>query len=143
MKAQFWDRLMLRRRKLVLWVLGLVSFYAILGFLILPPIVRSVAVKQLSQQLGREVSIEKVRINPFVLSASIRGLLVKDKDGEPFISWDEFYVNLQLLSFFEHPWVFKEISLQKPYVRLQMNKDHTFNFSDIIDRFSTNASAKK
>ena len=143
MKRRFWDSLMPRKRKLVLWVLGVVLFYAILGFFILPPIVRHVAVKQLSQQLGREVSIEKVKINPFVLSASIHGLLVKDKDREPFISWDELYVNLQLLSFFEHPWVFKEISLSKPYVRVQMNKDRTFNFSDIIDKFSTNAPAKK
>ncbi|HEX4351180.1 MAG TPA: DUF748 domain-containing protein, partial [Verrucomicrobiae bacterium] len=116
--------------------------YAVVGFLILPPIVRSVAVKQISQQLGREVSIEKVKINPFAMSASIQGLLIKDTDGAPFISWDEVYVNFQLSSLFGHAWVFKEISTSKPYIRVQMNKDKTFNFSDIIAKFSTNAPAK-
>src|ERR1700722_2646052 len=108
MKSHVWDSLTPRKRKLILWVFALVLFYAVTGFLILPPIVRSVAVKQISQQLGREVSIEKVKINPFALSATVQGLLIKDTDGEPFISWDEVYVNFQLSSFFGHAWVFKE-----------------------------------
>lgn len=142
MTARIWKLLTARKRKLLLWVAGLVSFYAIVGFLILPPIVRSVTAKQISKQLGREVSIDQVKINPFVLSLDVRGLLIKDQDGEPFISWDDFYVNFQLASFIGHAWVFKEISLSKPYIRAQMNKDYTFNFSDIVARFSTNAPAE-
>ncbi|HXR48527.1 MAG TPA: DUF748 domain-containing protein [Candidatus Limnocylindrales bacterium] len=141
MKATFWSSIPPRRRKLVVWILGLLLFYAILGFLILPPIVRAVAVKQLSRQLDREVSIQKIKINPFVLSTTVRGLLIKDKDGQPFISWDEVYVNFQLSSFLGHPWVFKEISVTKPYARVQINKDYTLNFSDLVAKFSTNAPA--
>jgi hypothetical protein len=137
----FWSSVPPRRRKLLIWILGLLFFYAILGFLILPPIVRAIAVKQLSHQLDREVSIEKVRINPFVLSTTVRGLLIKDKDGQPFISWDEVYVNFQLVSFLGHPWVFKEISVAKPFARVQINKDYSLNFSDLIAKFSTNAPA--
>jgi hypothetical protein len=140
--SSFWNSLSPRRRKQVIWVLGLLVFYAILGFLILPPIVRAIAVKQLSQQLDREVSIEKIKINPFAFSTTIRGLLIKDRDGQPFISWDEVYVNFQLRSFLGHPWVFKEISVTKPYARAQLNKDYTLNFSDLITKFMpTNAPA--
>ncbi len=121
------------------WILGLLLFYAILGFFILPPIIRAIAVKQLSRQLDREVSIEKIKINPFVLSTTVRGLLIKDKDGQPFISWDEVYVNFQLSSFLGHAWVFKEIRVTKPYARMQINKDYTLNFSDLVAKFSTNA----
>jgi hypothetical protein len=32
----------------VLWIFGLLLFYTVVGFLILPPIIRAVAVKQLS-----------------------------------------------------------------------------------------------
>ena len=141
MKANFWSSVPPRRRKQVVWILGLLLFYTVLGFLILPPIVRAIAVKQLSLQLDRQVSIEKIKINPFALSTTVRGLLIKDKDGQPFISWDEVYVNFQLLSFFGHPWVFKEISVTKPYARVQINKDYTLNFSDLIAKFSTNTSA--
>ncbi|MGD0744035.1 MAG: DUF748 domain-containing protein [Verrucomicrobiota bacterium] len=127
-----------RRRKLLFWVVGLLLLYALIGFLILPPIIRSVAVKQLSKQLDREVSIQKVKLNPFALSCAVRGLLINDKDGQPFVSWDEVYVNFQLSSFFGKAWVFKEISTTRPFVRAQMNKDGTFNFSDLIAKFSTN-----
>ena len=141
MKVPLWNLLSPRERKIVLWIFGLVLVYALIGFLILPPIVRSVAVKQISQLLNREVTIESVKINPFALSTRIHGLLIKDKDGQPFVSWDEVYVNFQLSSFFGKAWVFKEISTTKPYVRAQMNWDYTFNFSDIIAKFATNAPA--
>jgi hypothetical protein len=146
MKVPIWNLILSRKRKLTLWALGLLLAYAIIGFFILPPIVRSVAVKQLSKQLDRDVSIQKIKINPFVLSATVDGLLIKDKDGQPFVSWDEVYVNFQLSSFFGHAWVFKEISTTKPFIRAQMNWDRTFNFSDLIAKFSTsdtNAASQK
>jgi len=141
MKANFWSSIPPRRRKLLFRFLGLLLFYTILGFLILPPIIRAVAVKQLSKQLDREVSIQKIKINPFALSTTVHGLLIKDKDGQPFVSWDEVYVNLQLSSFFGHAWIFKEISVTKPYARVQINQDYTLNFSDLVTKFSTNAPA--
>ena len=100
MKLPFWNSISPRKRKIALWILGLFIFYTVAGFFILPPIVRSVAVKQISKQLDREVSIEKIKINPFVLSATVDGLLIKDKDGQPFISWDEVYVEFPALVVF-------------------------------------------
>jgi hypothetical protein len=141
-KIPVWDSLPPRRRKLVFWAAGLLLFYTVAGFFILPAVIRSVAVKQLSKQLDREVSIQKVKLNPFAFSTAIRGLLIKDKDGEPFVSWDEVYVNFQLSSFLGHPWVFKKVSVTGPFVRAQMNKDGTFNFSDLVAKFApTNAPA--
>jgi hypothetical protein len=136
-KVRVWDSRSPRRRKLALWIFWLLFAYAIIGFLVLPPIIRAVAVKQLSKQLDREVSIQKVKLNPFAFSTAIRGLLIKDKDGEPFVSWDEVYVNFQLSSFLGHPWVFKKISVTGPFVRVQLNQDGTLNFSDLITKFST------
>lgn len=130
-----------RARKRCLWSLGLLLAYTVLGFLVLPPIVRAIAVKQLSQQLERPVFLQQVKLNPFVLSATLRGLLIKDKDGQPFVSWDEVYVNLQLSSFLGHPWVFQEVSTVRPYVRVQVNKDNSFNFSDLLTKFSTNTAS--
>jgi hypothetical protein len=127
-----------RRRKLALWLIYLLVVYAVLGFLILPPIIRSVMVKELSRELDRDVSIQKIKINPFAFSTTVRGLLIKDKDGQPFISWDEVYVNFKLSSLFAKAWTFKEISTSKPFMHVRINEDGTFNFSDIIARFSTN-----
>lgn len=115
------------------WAIGLFLAYTIFGFLILPLIVKAVAVRKLSSELHREVSIDKLRMNPFVLSASIKGLLIKDPDGQPLVSWDEVFANFQLASFFGKPWVFKEVRTVNPSVRVQMNKDYSLNFSDLIE----------
>jgi uncharacterized protein involved in outer membrane biogenesis len=112
------------------------SFYTVLGFLLLPPIVRVIAVRQVSKLLDRPVTIQKLRLNPYRFSATIQGLLVKDKDGAPLVAWDEARVNFQLASLFAHAWVFKEVSLSQPFVRVRVNKDYTLNFSDIIARLS-------
>ncbi len=124
-----------RLRKLITWLVVLIGLYALIGFLILPPIIRSVAARQIAKQLGREVSIQSIKINPFALSTTIRGLLIKDKDGQPFVSWDEVYVNFQLSSLFTHSLNFSEISAIKPCVRAEMHPDGTFNFSDIVAKF--------
>src|SRR5580692_6274259 len=122
MKQNPFASLSVRKRKLIYWLLGLLALYAIVGFLILPPIIRAVAVKQLSTQLDRRVSIQAVKLNPFVPSMTIRGLLIADKDGQPFVSWDEVYVNFQISSLFAKAWTFKEISASKPFVRMRINE---------------------
>jgi hypothetical protein len=141
MKFPGWPSLSSRQRKFTRRAAWAVLAYALIGFLILPPIVRIVAVKQLTKQLDREVSIRSVRLNPFALSATVRGLLIKDKDGQPFVSWDEVYVNFQLASLFGKAWIFSEVSTTKPFVRVQMNKDFTLNFSDLVTKFSPPAAA--
>ncbi|HWW01268.1 MAG TPA: DUF748 domain-containing protein [Candidatus Acidoferrum sp.] len=133
-----------RARKWLLWGAGLIVFYTIFGFLILPLIIRALAIKQLGKELHREATIEKVRLNPYAMSLTIRGLKIKDRDNETLFAWDEFYANLQLASFFGHPWVFDEIALVNPYARLQVNKDYSLNISDILAAHAgTNAPPKK
>ena len=46
MKLPWLESLPPRKRRWLLWSVGLVLFYTVFGFLILPLIVRSVAVKQ-------------------------------------------------------------------------------------------------
>ena len=73
------------------WIIGAVVFFVlftIIGFFVVPPIVKSVLASQLSAALHREVTINEVRFNPFVLSATVRGLSVKEPKGaETFASF--------------------------------------------------------
>jgi hypothetical protein len=129
-------------RKVLLWGASVWLFYTVFGFLILPLLVRAVARKQLSTQLDRSVTIQKVRLNPFTFSATIKGLLVKDRDGEPLVSWNEAYANFQLASLFHRAWIFKEVRWSQPFVRVQMNKDYTLTFSDIVNKLSGSVASR-
>jgi hypothetical protein len=98
--------------------------------------VKAGAAKRLSSLLNREVVIQRVVINPYILSAAIRGFVIRDSDGEPFVSWNEAYGNFQLVSFLGKPWVFKEIRVTEPFARVQINQDRSLNFEDLVKKFS-------
>ncbi|MBK8000352.1 MAG: DUF748 domain-containing protein [Verrucomicrobia bacterium] len=126
---------------MLFWCAGILIFYTITGFLIAPPIVRSVASAQLGKFLDREVVIAKVKLNPYSMSGTVEGFLIKDKGGKPFVSWDEVHANFQFWSLFTRTFVFSEISTSHPFVRVQVNPDYSLNFSDIIEKLAKLAAA--
>jgi hypothetical protein len=93
-----------RLKKLVRGVLVFLVLFSLSGFFILPPIVKSVALKQLSEKLKREVTIQSLKINPFLLSLTVRGFAVREpRTPETFVSFDELYLNFQTMSIFKVP----------------------------------------
>ena len=124
----------LRRKRRRRWVIstGLIVGLVLFGFFGLPPIIRAQAVKHLSAALHRDVSIERIRLNPLVLSVTVEGLEIKDRDGGPFTRWNRLYVNFDSFSIFRGEWHFQEIALDGFAQRVAIAKDGTFNFADLI-----------
>nr|WP_320131834.1 DUF748 domain-containing protein [uncultured Holophaga sp.] len=113
-------------------VLGILILYSLLGFLLLPLLLR----RQLPQRLGgvlhRQVTLQKVRLNPFALSLTLEGLEVKDRDGQPFFGFDRLYVNLKLRSVLGNP-AFDAIELDAPHGRVVVGRDGKLNFADLLE----------
>jgi uncharacterized protein involved in outer membrane biogenesis len=126
-----------RARTLAIWAGSLLAAYAIAGFLVAPPIVRNQVESNLTERLGRKVAVERVRINPFALSASVQGFSLKETDGSTnAVAFEELYVNFTLSSLFRLAPVIEDIRLAGPYVRVVRNEDKSYSFQDIIDRFA-------
>ncbi len=107
--------------------------FSLVGFLILPPVVKSVLLDKLSEQLKREITIGTVKVNPFMFSVKVRGVEIRESNSQkPFISFDELYLNLQTLSIFKQGLIIKEIRLVNPYFHIVRNEDLTYNFSDLL-----------
>jgi len=107
--------------------------FSVTGFFILPPVVKSVALKQLSEKLRREVTIKTVKINPFMLSLTIRDFAIREpRSAKTFVSFDELYLNFQTMSVFRRGIIIKEIKLERPYVNIVRNEDLLYNFSDLL-----------
>ena len=127
-----------RGQRMLLWAGLAFLFYTLFGFLAAPPILKYFLKKNLSETLHRDVAIEKVRVNPYVLSISVGGFTIREGEKpEPFVSFDSLYGNLELASLFRLGVVLKEIRLEKPYVHVARKGDGTYNFSDLIEEFST------
>lgn len=135
-----WARRLVSNRRVrwgVLTLGGLVAFIAVLGFLIAPPIVRNQLEKRLAETLHRPVSIERVRINPFKLSASIEQLRVGEREGDATaLSFEALYVDVAYQSLVRLAPVVQALRITRPYLRVVRNDDQRYNFQDLLDEFS-------
>ena len=122
-----------RRRRPLLWLVGAFTAYSLAGFLLAPVILKHQLVKHGSAALKRPVAIEQVRVNPWTLSVTIRGLNVAAHDGAEFAGWEEFHANFApLTSLFRLTWSLDEIRLVHPRARIYREADGTFNIADLV-----------
>jgi hypothetical protein len=103
-----------------------------MGFLLVPVLVKGQLLKRLPPLLHREVSVATVRTNPFALSFTLGGFLVKDKDGTPLMGWDRLYVNLSTQTLFRVTPVFQEIRLEGFHAHLALDKAGNPTFADLL-----------
>jgi uncharacterized protein involved in outer membrane biogenesis len=127
-----------RTRKIAIWVISVIVAIGVLFGLVTPPLIRGKIAAALSDKFHRPVSIEQLRVNPYAMTASIRGFLMKERQTQqPAVSFDELYINLQLQSLFRLAPIIKELRLVKPYINLVRNPDNKYNFQDLIDEFTS------
>ena len=124
-----------RVKKPLIWSAAIFAVLMIFAFFGLPPLIKSLLIKRLSATLHRDVSIQTVTLNPFTLSLTVRGVLVKDR-GTPdtFASFDELFVNLEGLSVLRSALIVKEIRVTRPFIRIARHQDNTYNFSDLFEK---------
>ena len=122
----------LRRTKIIaLAAVALVLVYALVGFFIAPLFLRTSLETRLSTQLQRPVKVQKVDLNPFVLSLTIKGLEIQERDLTPLLGFEEFFVNVELSSIFHRALRFAEIRLVLPYGVIKIRPDGTLNLADL------------
>ena len=126
--------------RVLLWGLAGVCLYALLGFLVLPPVLKSVLTKQLSEQLHREATIREIHINPFLLTAEVDGFSLKDRgDADAFLSFEALLLDFEAVSLVKGGPVLKDIRLKAPHLRVVRHEDQTYNFSDLLEEFGSTA----
>ena len=124
---------------LTLYLLGC----AVLGGVI-PYIAKQQAPAILAEQLGRSVTLQDVRINPFTLELNISGLVINEFNSQQtFASLANVYANIQLWqSITSWSLVIEDIRLVKPTIKVARSQaadqQVVFNFSDIMTRLSQN-----
>jgi Domain of Unknown Function (DUF748) len=138
------ERLAKKLLKVALWALGLVALFALVGFFAVPPIAKHYLVKSLSDLLGRQVAIQDLKINPFALSAAVRGFSVKEPSSpEVFVSFEELFVDLQAESVIRRGPILRQIRLERPYIHIVRRDDGSYNFSDLVAKFTSGTDSKK
>lgn len=102
-----------RRSKWLLGAAAALVVYALIGFLIAPPILRWQLAKQLSAATGLNAAVAKVRCNPFTLELDVHGLAVGPEATNAWLKLDRFHANLQLAPIWRWEFVLREVSLDQ------------------------------
>jgi hypothetical protein len=126
----------LRRRllRIAVWLAVAVTAIALLGFFVAPIVVKQQLETRLSQALHRQVSVERVRINPFALSASVLGFVMREGESDaPLLAFDELFVDASIASVYRLSPVLDRVRLVRPQARLVRLADGRYNVQDLID----------
>jgi len=103
-------------RRFRFWAVIAMLVYTLGGFFLAPVLVSKLAIDGVRDSMDRELVLGEVRINPFVLSADVENIELRDTDGEPLFALGHFRANFQLSSLFRWAWTFREIRLDAPHV---------------------------
>lgn len=118
--------------KLLLVLLLLVGLYALLGFVVAPRVLRAQLVELVRERYGRRLAVGEVRVHPFMLWVELRDLALPDVDGKRLLRVGRFFVDFQgLASVWERAYVFGEIALQQPEIRLVVRPGGAINLADL------------
>src|SRR5688572_20067267 len=122
-------RKLFRPVPLVITVSSLLLLYALIGFFLLPYVIKAYVLPSVSDRLQRPVLVKDVAFNPFVLSLRMTEFEVQEQDRTPLAGFQEFVVNFQAVSLFRRAYVFSQIRVAVPYVSAKVGKDGVVNLS--------------
>ncbi len=142
-KSSFWKRLGYS-------LAGLFVVYLLIGFFLLPWIIKGQVEKQVEAITGRTASVEKVRLNPLLLTFTMEGFSIaggtypqRDTStaGEDpsLIGFDRLFVDASIRSIRHFAPVLKEVRLEGPSAHLARLADGSLNIQDILDHIAANA----
>jgi hypothetical protein len=127
-----------RKRRWLIAVASAFALFSVVGFFVLPPVIKSQAEKRLSAELGRTVTIGRVRVNPYMLSLVLEDFDIREKDGgSSFLGWERLYVRFDALPSLAGEWVLGDIELGGFHAGVIINPDGSLNFSDLLAKFTS------
>lgn len=121
----------------------LISLFAIilLVLFLIPEIIQTLVEKKSDEIIGRQITFSDVHINYFKAKIKLSDLLVYEENTiDTFLFVSEITVNFDPLYMFKKQYVFSQISIKNPFVRIVHTNDQ-FNFSDLIPVADSNNNA--
>ncbi|OXJ11918.1 DUF748 domain-containing protein [Burkholderia sp. AU6039] len=127
-----------RARRIGIGLLIFIVLFGLLGFFAAPPLIRHIAEQQLSKQLDRPATIQRIALNPYTLNLEADGIHLGDKGGQgDFVDIAKLVVRPSWSSLFRGAPIVNEVRLDSPRFHIVRYDAQRFNFTDLIEKFST------
>lgn len=115
---------------------GLFGLYLIVGFFLVDPIAKKVLPWIGEKKLASQLNVQHVEFNPFTLEATITGLKLAEKSGEPLAGFERLYVNLETLGLFRFAWRLKEVQLSGPQADFLVRPGGKLNWAELLAKLN-------
>lgn len=118
--------------------LVLFACFGIAGYFWLPGFAKAKLEALLSEEFARPVRVQAVEVSPYTLAVTVKGFSIGQKEGEgQLLAFDSLHVDLSALTFARGFPVVSQVRLVGPKVAIVRQQDGRFNFSDLIDKWTT------
>ncbi len=117
--------------------------YTIAGFFVLPFAIRWYVPKYFKENLQCQAILNKVSINPFLLTFRASGFSLAQPDGSPVVAFDSFSVDYKISGLFRRAAVFRRISLDRPVVNVVFDANGGLNLQRLVPKPSQEPKAEE
>ena len=129
----FLSTFLLRWRRLLLVLAGFYALWLLVGFFLIPWVLRGRIERFAADFLHRKVTLESVHFNPILLTARAEGLRVLNRDGSDWITLRRLYVDYRLRRLITQTIDLAALELDGLTVRVELDKLGRANFQDLLE----------
>jgi hypothetical protein len=114
------------------WIAVLVALYALLGFLVLPTLLKPRLETMVSERFSRQATLGRLEFNPFTWHARLLDFALTDRDPQrPFVRFETLDLDVSPATISHRAPVLDTVRLVRPQVDLTRNEDGTYSVDDL------------
>ncbi|MCE1204930.1 MAG: DUF748 domain-containing protein [Holophagaceae bacterium] len=122
-----------RWRRLLLVLAALYGTWLLVGFFLVPRILKSRVQQFAAEELHRPVTLQRVRFNPILFTAHLDGLRVPNRDGSDWITLRQLYLDYRLHRLVSRTIELAALELDGLVVRVELDEQGRPNFQDLLE----------
>ncbi|HJV49341.1 MAG TPA: DUF748 domain-containing protein [Geothrix sp.] len=122
-----------RWRRLILVLTGIYALWLLVGFFLIPALVRPRIEQAAAKALKRPVTVARLGFNPFTFGITLEGLRVAERGGGDWITLRRLYVNYDVWRLLRHTLAFSRIEVDGLLVKTSLDTSGRLNFQDLLE----------
>jgi uncharacterized protein involved in outer membrane biogenesis len=121
-----------RWRVPILVLAGLYGLWLLVGFFLIPRVLKGRLERFAAEFLHRQVTLQEVHFNPILLTARLEGLRVANRDGSDWITLQRLYLDYRFRRLISRTIDLAALELDGLTVRVELDEQGQPNFQDLL-----------
>ena len=114
------------------WLIFLPLLYTMVGFIIIPWLVRTQAPTLLKEKFNLNIMVQSLTFNPFTFEVTLNNLSLSDAHAKKLLDIKSFYLNYEPSYLFQKEIFVKSIRIDEPNAMLQISPEGKLNLAELL-----------